>query len=169
MINTYQLFAVTMIHGKFVVPLDLHKKILNFVEEKYIEKEREASCVKGCQIHNDFDGKKELDKELNIFLNNNLRLDIEHAWLNILGKDSYNVPHRHFGDLLDYTGVLYLSVENSPITFVKDDYIHEIKPQLFEYLIFPADLVHYVLPAEKNEKRISYSFNLKKIGGENVK
>ena len=49
MINTYQLFAVTMIHGKFVVPLDLHKKILNFVEEKYIEKEREVSCVKGCQ------------------------------------------------------------------------------------------------------------------------
>ena len=168
MLNTYHLFAVPMLHGKFVVPVDLHKKILKFVKEEYKVQESQISCINGFQTHDDFDGKEELNSELNLFFNNYLKLNIEYAWLNVLGKHSYNIPHKHSGDGVSHSGILYLSVENTAITFVKDGDIFEVTPKLFEFLIFPYDLVHYVLPLEKNEKRISYAFNLRKIGEKNV-
>ena len=162
MINTYNLFAVTVIHGKFVVPINIHKKILKYAEENYISKDS-ISCRSGFQKYGDFDGKKELDKELNMYLNNIFKLNIEYSWLNVLGENSHNNPHRHPGSTTQYAGVLYLSSENSNITFTKDSEIFEIKPKLFEYLIFPDDLVHYVLPEKRNEKRISYAFNMSTI------
>ena len=37
------------------------------------------------------------------------------------------------------------------------------KPKLFDFIIFPDDLVHYVLPEKRNKKRICYAFNLIKL------
>jgi|TARA_A100001391_G_scaffold9549_1_gene6043 hypothetical protein len=164
MLHTYNLFSVRVIHGKFIVPINIHKKIIKFVDENYIISNSMVSCVDGFQIHHDFDGKEELNKELNIHLNNTLRLNLDYGWLNVLGKNSYNKPHKHAGINVTHSAVLYLSSENNNITFTRDSDIFEIKPKIFEYIIFPYDLVHYVLPEERNEKRICYAFNLSTIG-----
>jgi len=159
MINTYHLFSIPVTHGKFVVPVDIYKKIIKYAEENYVD-ENYRSCQNGFQSHDNFDGKEELNKELNIYLNNNLKLDIEYSWLNVLGKNSYNSPHKHPGTNTKCAGVLYLSSENNNITFTSNGDTYEIKPKLFDYLIFPHDLVHYVLSEERDTKRISYSFNM---------
>ena len=44
--------------------------------------------------------------------------------------------------------------------FSKGSEVFEIRPKLFDYLIFPFDLLHYVLPEKRKEKRICYAFNL---------
>ena len=160
MINTYNLFAVPVVHGKFIVPTNIHQKILNFVDKNYSTSKKKISCVNGFQTHDNFDGKEELNKELNIYLNNILRLNIVHGWLNVLGKNSHNNPHTHSGSDTGRAGVLYLSSENNNITFTRDGEIFEIKPKLFDYLIFPDDLIHYVLSEERNTRRISYAFNM---------
>ena len=69
MINTYNLFAVPLVHCKLPIPIDLHQKIISYVEKNYTEDEV-ASCVQGFQHHGDFDGKKELVDILNKYLNN---------------------------------------------------------------------------------------------------
>ena len=166
MINTYSLFAVNVIHGKFILPINMHRKIIKFVDENYKVSDYTISCVNGFQTHDDFDGKKELIKKFNLYLNSMFQLNIEYGWLNVLGKNSSNNPHKHDGLNITYSGVLYLSSENNNITFVKDDKIFEIKPKLFDYLIFPSNLVHYVLAEERDKKRICYAFNLSTIGEE---
>ena len=46
----------------------------------------------------------------------------------------------------------------------KKDYNYfKIEPKLFDYLLFPHDLIHYVLPEERSQKRICYAFNLKNL------
>tara|TARA_R110000737_G_C14342891_1_gene443647 strand:- start:64 stop:558 length:495 start_codon:yes stop_codon:yes gene_type:complete len=162
MINVYNLFAVRMVHCKLLIPLDLHKKIILFSENKYKECDT-ISCVKGFQFHKDFKGKKELDSILDNYMMITHRLKINHSWLNVLGNDSLNLPHKHEGNDVIYSAAYYLSNDNSIITFVKDDEIFEIKPKMFDLLIFPHNLVHYVLPGKKSDKRICYSFNLEKI------
>lgn len=160
MINTYNLFAVSVTHGKFIVPVNIHQKIIKYVDENYDDSNTTYSCVNGFQTHSDFNGKKELNEELNIYLKNFLRLSLDNGWLNVLGNNSLNAPHKHIGTNVKYSGVLYLSDENNNITFCKDDQIFEIKPKLFDYLIFPYDLIHYVLSENRNEKRICYAFNM---------
>ena len=165
MINTYSLFALPVTHCKFPIPLSLHKKIILFVENNYNKKENfiKRSCVKGFQFHDDFDGKKELVNNLNTFLSINFNLKIYHSWLNVLGDDSYNKPHVHSGDEVTHSGVFYLSSENNNIHFARDSDTFEIKPTLFDFLIFPYHLLHYVLPENRMEKRICFAFNLEKI------
>ena len=84
MLHTYNLFSVRVIHGKFIVPINIHKKIIKFVDENYIISNSMVSCVDGFQIHHDFDGKEELNKELNIHLNNTLNCFKSAAQLSIL-------------------------------------------------------------------------------------
>lgn len=160
MTNIYDLFAVRVFHGKLIIPVNIHKKILKFVEENYEQKDN-VSCVNGFQYHDNFNGKKELDKFLNKYLTNTYNLKIIHSWLNVLDNKSYNKPHCHVSTGIRYAGVFYLSNINNNINFVKESNLFEITPKLFDYLIFPYDLFHYVLPEERHEKRICYAFNLK--------
>jgi len=162
MIHTYNLFAVQMSHCKLPLNIDTHKKINSFVENKYKEEDI-LSCVKGFQFHDDFNGKKELNNHLDTFLKNTFHLELTNSWLNVLGDYSYNKPHYHPGTTATHSGVYYLSNENNVITFVKGSETFEIKPKIFDLLIFPNDLVHYVLPEKRSEKRISYVFNLIKL------
>lgn len=159
MINTYNLFAVPLTHSKFPVPVNLHQKIISYVEKNYTE-DQVASCVQGFQFHGDFDGKKELVDTLNKYLNNILKLNIEHSWLNVLSNNSYNQPHVHNGDDVTHSGVFYLSHENNNIHFTKDSNVFEMKPKIFDFIIFPYNLAHYVLPEKRREKRICFAFNL---------
>ena len=121
MLNTYNLFAVSVTHGKFVVPVDIHKKIIKFVNENYNNSNSIFSCVNGFQTHDNFDGKNELNKELNLHLKNYFKVSIHHGWLNILGNNSLNVPHKHLSPNVQYAGVLYLSSENNNITFIREE------------------------------------------------
>tara|TARA_R110000803_G_scaffold53745_2_gene110250 strand:+ start:548 stop:1060 length:513 start_codon:yes stop_codon:yes gene_type:complete len=162
MMNMYNLFSVNVFHGKIIIPINTHKKILNFVEKNYEEKDT-FSCISGFQYHGDFNGKQELNKVINKYVSMSHCLEVDHGWLNVLKNKSYNKPHLHAGDRVEMSAVLYLSNENNNITFVKNNESFEIKPNLFDCIIFPYDLIHYVLPEQKIEERICYAFNLKKL------
>jgi len=159
MINTYNLFSVQMSHCKLPLDIDIHKKIISFVENEYREEDT-VSCRRGFQFHGNFNGKKELDFFLDKYLRKTFSLEIIYSWLNVLGSNSYNNPHRHSGDNIRSSAVYYLSNINNVITFVKDDKTFEIEPKMFDLLIFPDNLSHYVLPEKRLEKRICYSFNM---------
>lgn len=157
--HVYSLFSVNIFQGKIIVPINIHKKILNFLEKNY-EKKNTISCINGFQYHQDFNSKKELNKIIDKHMFSTHNLNIKHAWLNVLENQSYNKPHDHIGNGTKMAGVLYLSDKNNNINFIRGNEVFEIKPKMFDYLIFPHDLVHYVLPEQRIEKRICYSFNL---------
>ena len=162
MINTYNLFSVQVVHGKLPIQIDLFKKIKKYVDENYSIKEK-YSCREGFQYHEDFEGKKELDLLLNNYFGNTYGLQIASGWINVLGNNSYNHPHHHAGSGNINAAVIYFSNENNNIVFLKENETFEIKPKLFDYLMFPHSLVHYVLPEQRQEKRISYAFNLRSV------
>lgn len=105
---------------------------------------------------------------------------INFAWININHKGHYNELHFHSNCI--FSGVFYLTNNNSPITFVKDknlmsltlsevhsnfttDISHEevtYTPKRGDLLMFPAWLSHKVKPNDSNEPRISIAFN---VGG----
>ena len=58
---------------------------------------------------------------------------------------------------------MYLSSQNNNINFVRDTDVFEIRPKLFDYLVFPFSLLHYVLPEDRQEARICYAFNLETL------
>ena len=167
MINTYNLFAVKLTQSKAPLDLNTHIKIISFVENEYKE-DNTISCRKGFQFHGDFNGKKEIDSFLNMYLRNTFSLQIMHGWLNILSNDSYNIPHFHYGNDVTFAGVYYLSNENNNIVFMKNEEIFEIKPKIYDLLIFPFNLVHYVLPEKRPNKRICYAFNLNTINNKEL-
>ena len=106
MINTYNLFAVPVMHGKLPLQPIVHKKILSFVD---------------------------------------------------------NNPHSHPTLHSNFSGVFYLSNENNNIIFTRGGETFSFQPKIFDFLIFPYHLVHYVLPEKRKEKRICYAFNLKSL------
>tara|TARA_R110000744_G_scaffold347010_1_gene452568 strand:+ start:47 stop:538 length:492 start_codon:yes stop_codon:yes gene_type:complete len=162
MINTYDLFITRISHGKLPIPVDIHKNIISSVEKEYTV-DNTVSCIQGFQSHKEFKGKQELHSILDNYFKNIFALKLQSGWLNVLGPNSHNKPHSHNGNNISHSGVFYLSDNNNNITFSKNGDIFEIKPKLFEYLIFPNDLIHYVLPENRNEKRICYAFNLEKV------
>ena len=162
MLHTYSLFSVNVFHGKIIIPLETYKKILNFVEKNYEAKDV-FSCVEGFQYHDNFNGKKELNKLINNHIAIMHQLKITHGWLNVLKNKSYNKPHFHTGNDIKASGVMYFSSNNNNINFVGNEDVFEIRPKLFEYLIFPHNLLHYVLPEDRQEDRICYAFNLESL------
>jgi len=165
MINHYDLFAVRVTHVKLPIQYSLLKKITDYVDQNFEAKDGNyRSNVFGYQHHGDFDGKKELHETLDSFFAMNLNCYPDHGWLNALEGKAYNSPHNHIGGThtaSHKSAVYYLSENNNNITFVKDNQIQEFKPKLFDLLIFPSDLIHYVLPTENQDRRVSYAVNLK--------
>jgi len=162
MINTYQLFSVPLIETKLIIQIPLLNKIQNWCKENN-KNENFISLRGGYQEHTDFDGKEELDEIINSFLRIHMKEEIMHSWLNVLNKNGDNIPHRHTGDNIKSSAVLYLTNNNSAINFMRDSQIFSIYPKLFDFLIFPHDLIHQVSPHLNDEIRISYAINTKGI------
>ena len=158
MINTYQLFSVPLVETKIVLQIALLKKITDWCQ-KNNKTENYISVRGGFQEHNNFDGKEELDEIINSFLRLHMKEKILHGWLNILNKNGDNLPHRHTGNNIKSSAVLYLTNNNSTITFMRDSQVFSIYPKLFDFLIFPHDLIHQVSPHLNDEIRISYAIN----------
>ena len=88
-------------------------------------------------------------------------------WYNINGKDHWNAPHTHAG--FDLALVLYVTDSDGLLRLMNpqqmrldvdyDAYI-SINAKKGDMLIFPSDLLHYVMPNQKEEDRISISMNL---------
>ena len=93
------------------------------------------------------------------------KFKVESWWYNINGQGHWNVPHTH--PYSDFALVLYITDSDGLLTFVnphsqrgisKQD--NSIDAKKGDILIFPADLVHYVMPNPREEDRISISMNL---------
>jgi len=158
MINTYQLFSVPLVETKLLIQIPLLNKVKNWCKENN-KNENFISLRGGYQEHTDFDGKEELDEIINSFLRIHMKEKILHGWLNILNKNGDNIPHRHTGDNIKSSAVLYLTNNNSAINFMRDSQVFSVYPKLFDFLIFPHDLIHQVSPNLNDEIRISYAIN----------
>ena len=164
MLKTYHLFTQILIQTKLPLQIELHKKIINFVNENY-EKEKVYelhSMRNGMQKHEEFDGKNELELEINKKCLILLSQKILNGWLNVIDNKAYNLPHNHVKGTEDLSGVYYLSSNNSQINFAHTGQVFELTPEQFDLIIFPTHLIHYVFPSLSKEKRISYAFNLTK-------
>ena len=100
------------------------------------------------------------------------KFKVESWWYNINGQGHWNVPHIHAGSDLalvlyvtDSDGLLNLMSPNPMRLQDSEDYGGEgdhmrVNANKGDILIFPSDLVHYVMPNPKEEDRISISMNL---------
>ena len=86
-------------------------------------------------------------------------------WININNQGCRNTPHTHPGS--DLALVLYLTDSDGLLTLfnphaqrVISTHNTSINAQKGDIVLFPADLVHYVMPNPRDEDRISISMNL---------
>ena len=86
-------------------------------------------------------------------------------WYNINGQGQWNTPHTHpFSDL---ALVLYITDSDGLLTFMNphaqrgtSKQNSSVNAKKGDIVIFPSDLVHYVMPNPREEDRISISMNL---------
>ena len=90
--------------------------------------------------------------------------NISNWWYNINGKEAWNLPHCHPGSYLalvwyitDSDGLLPLM---NPFLQRRNSNNVNVTAKKGDIIIFPADLLHYVMPNPREEDRISISMNL---------
>ena len=94
---------------------------------------------------------------------------IEECWINIYEKNYYQEFHDHARTNFKYfSGVLYLTDDNSKIQFFRDNSIF-LKPKKGEIIIFDSSYEHRVLPQDSNSLRVSLAFNFKKCRDYSIK
>ena len=112
-------------------------------------------------------GKEYINKIVGDILEGDMfKFKVDSWWYNINGKSHWNHPHTHPGS--DLALVIYLTDTDNLLTFVnpfsqrKLNEVAGFHPETKkgDILIFPADLLHYVMPNPKEEDRISISMNL---------
>ena len=89
-------------------------------------------------------------------------------WYNINGKGDWNTPHTHPD--CDMALVLYLTDSDGLLQLMSPfphrrilrsgDHI-SIDAKKGDIVMFPSDIIHYVLPNKREEDRISISMNLR--------
>ena len=98
------------------------------------------------------------------------KIDVTTWWYNINGKGHWNMPHTHPGS--DLALVLYLtdnSGDDGVLSFINPFSIRRIdglsefslNTKKGDVLIFPSDVVHFVMPNKREEDRLSISMNLR--------
>ena len=93
-----------------------------------------------------------------------LQVNITGWWYNINPKGAWNVPHSHGG--ADYALVWYLTDSDgllqlmNPHTSRKNSQDVSFNAKKGDILIFPGDIIHYVMPNTKEEDRVCISMNL---------
>ena len=87
-------------------------------------------------------------------------------WYNINPTGAWNLPHTHPNS--DYALVFYVTDSDGLLRFMNPqqmrlevhDAYRSLDAKKGDILIFPSDLVHYVMPNPREEDRISISMNL---------
>tara|TARA_B100001250_G_C19303985_1_gene573173 strand:- start:18 stop:554 length:537 start_codon:yes stop_codon:yes gene_type:complete len=99
-------------------------------------------------------------------------IEVMSWWYNISPKGAWNTPHNHAG--VDLALVLYVTESDGLLIFMNPNSMRKIDNQFHggagdhvgiqakkgDIVIFPSDLLHYVLPNPREEDRISISMNL---------
>ena len=85
-------------------------------------------------------------------------------WYNINPQGAWNLPHSHGG--ADYALVWYLTDSDGLLNFINpssriDSQDGSFNAKKGDILIFPADIIHYVMPNTKEKDRVCISMNLK--------
>mgnify|MGYP001303134457 CR=1 FL=1 len=95
------------------------------------------------------------------------KFKVESWWYNINGKGHWNHPHSHPGS--NFALVLYVTDSDGLLRLMNPQQMRldvdynayiSINAKKGDMLIFPSDLLHYVMPNQKEEDRISISMNL---------
>ena len=96
-------------------------------------------------------------------------MSISGWWYNINLKGSWNTPHSHGGS--NYALVWYLTDSNGLLKLMNplSNRIDNILDKSFntkkgDILIFPGDIIHYVMPNTKETDRVCISMNLQLCG-----
>ena len=97
--------------------------------------------------------------------NSTLTVNITSWWYNINPQGAWNVPHNHAGT--DYALVFFVTDSDCLLRFLTPYNSRRNEPdhcsmnaKKGDILIFPADIVHYVIPNQREEDRISISMNV---------
>ena len=95
------------------------------------------------------------------------KFTVKEWWYNINGKGHGNHPHTH--QACDLALVLYLTDSDGLLHLLnpfpqrrvdrKGDHVG-IKAKKGDIIMFPSDIIHYVMPNPREEDRISISMNL---------
>ena len=86
-------------------------------------------------------------------------------WYNINPKGAWNLPHSHGG--ADYALIWYLTDSDgllqlmNPHSYRLDCRDGSFNTKKGDVLIFPGDIIHYVMPNTKEKDRVCISMNLK--------
>ena len=100
------------------------------------------------------------------------KFKVESWWYNINGQGHWNVPHIHAGS--DLALVLYVTDSDGLLNLMSPHPMRLLDSQEYggagdhmrvtankgDIVIFPCDLVHYVMPNPREEDRVSISMNL---------
>ena len=96
------------------------------------------------------------------------KFKVESWWYNINGKGHWNLPHAH--PVVDYALVFYVTDSDSLLRFLtphnsraNEPVYQSINAKKGDILIFPADIVHYVMPNPKETDRMSISMNIQYV------
>tara|TARA_Y100000004_G_scaffold140491_1_gene159637 strand:- start:48 stop:614 length:567 start_codon:yes stop_codon:yes gene_type:complete len=105
-------------------------------------------------------------------------ITMQNLWINENKKNNYNLPHVH--PYSHFSGVYYIDVckEGGELFFMRDsasmmadqlDHIknetdfsqnYTLKPMNNLLILFPSQIMHFVLPHDEDNTRISVSFNI---------
>lgn len=127
-----------------------------------------------------YDIKEKLDELYFYFeFKDELSIKMDNAWININKKHNYNAAHDHGHGL--FSGVYYVKAEESmgDIVFMNpcpaqgicineetvkthnpfNSGLYKFKPKTGMLVLFPSWMIHYTLPNQTEEDRISIAFN----------
>ena len=107
-------------------------------------------------------------KYINNVVGDIFKFKVEGWWYNINGQGDWNIPHTHPD--VNIALVLYVTDSDGLLAFMNPQPMRLIDDQPVDYaaikankgdiIMFPSDLVHYVLPNPRKEDRISISMNI---------
>ena len=89
---------------------------------------------------------------------------IVESWANINKKGDFNAPHHHgpygFSAILFVTDAPGLQFIDTSVNGYPQHFINRIDGRSGEMVIFPSPYLHWVLPSESEEDRITYAVNI---------
>ena len=111
------------------------------------------------------DGREYIENVVNNIFSLQKPVSIAGWWYNINPQGAWNTPHNHAG--VDYALVFYVTDSDSLLRFLtphnsraNEPVYQSINAKKGDILIFPADIVHYVMPNPKETDRVCISMNL---------